>query len=62
MSEFELAIEMARRALNVPYADPDDDLRTISRQFLRLAKRENHCETCGAEDHATYEHSNEVQP
>jgi hypothetical protein len=35
MEENEIAIWMANKALDVPNADPDDELRTISRQFLR---------------------------
>jgi hypothetical protein len=40
MSEKEQAVKMANRALDVPWSDPDDDLRTISRQFLRAIERE----------------------
>jgi ribosomal protein S20 len=35
MTEKDTAIWMANKALEVPNADPDDELRTISRQFLR---------------------------
>ena len=38
-TEKDSAILMANRALDVPNADPDDDLRTISRQFLRAMER-----------------------
>ena len=34
-SEKQEAIALANRLLNVPSADPDDDLRLLSRQFLR---------------------------
>lgn len=35
MTEEQEAMWMANKALDVPNADPDDDLRTISRHFLR---------------------------
>jgi hypothetical protein len=40
VTEKEQAIWMANRALDVPYADADDDFRTVSRQFLRAIERE----------------------
>lgn len=39
LTEKEVAIQMATMALDVPNADPDDDLRTISRQFLRSLEK-----------------------
>lgn len=33
------AIYFANKALDEPSADPDDDLRTVSRQFLRALER-----------------------
>jgi hypothetical protein len=38
-TDLERAMFFANRALDVPYADPDDDLRTVSRQFLRLLEQ-----------------------
>lgn len=35
MSEKEIAILIANKALDLHNADPDDDLRTVSRQLLR---------------------------
>ena len=35
MSETDDAVKLANRILDRPYADPDDDLATLSRQFLR---------------------------
>ena len=35
MDERVEAIELANRLLDQPYADPDDDLRVLSRQLLR---------------------------
>jgi predicted transcriptional regulator YheO len=35
MSERRIADELAERLLDEPNADPDDDLRTLSRQLLR---------------------------
>lgn len=55
MNEKTQAKLMAERALDVPYADPDDDLRTISRQFLRALEREAalsaaaRCNRCAAD-------------
>lgn len=37
--EYKLAIKLADRLLDEPYADPDDDLRTLARQFLRAVER-----------------------
>ena len=34
--EMRQAYELADRILERPYADPDDDLAVLSRQFLRL--------------------------
>lgn len=34
-SELEDAVKLADRLLDVPMADPDDDLRMLSRQLLR---------------------------
>lgn len=39
ISEFDEAVRMANAALDRPYADPDDDLATISRQFLRTIEQ-----------------------
>ena len=35
MTEFEETVQLANRLLDEPYADPDDGLRMLSRQFLR---------------------------
>jgi hypothetical protein len=35
MTEEEEAVILANRLLEIPYADPDDDLRVLSRQLLR---------------------------
>ena len=40
VKEEDIAIWMANKALDVPNADPDDDLRTISRHFLRAIERQ----------------------
>lgn len=37
--EFELAKKVAEKLLDEPYTDPDDDLRTLARQFNRLNER-----------------------
>jgi len=37
--DYQNAVQFANEALDVPYADPDDELRTVSRQFLRLIER-----------------------
>lgn len=37
--DYEYAIEYANRLLDAPYADPDDDIRTLARQFLRMIER-----------------------
>lgn len=34
-TEHESAIRLANKLLDEPYADPDDDLRLLARQFLR---------------------------
>jgi len=39
MSERDEAIALANKLLDEPYADPDDDLRLLSRQFLREIER-----------------------
>jgi hypothetical protein len=33
--DYDAAVRAANKALDEPWVDPDDDLRTISRQFLR---------------------------
>jgi hypothetical protein len=38
-SEFDDAIKLAQRLLDEPNCDPDDDLRLLSRQLLRLHER-----------------------
>lgn len=38
------AIALANRWLNEPWADPDDDLRIVARQFLRAMERLTHVE------------------
>ncbi len=38
-TERELALKLADRLLDVPYADPDDDTRTLARQFIRETER-----------------------
>jgi NADH pyrophosphatase NudC (nudix superfamily) len=38
MNELDIAKFYAHRALNVPNRDPDDDLRTVSRQFLKAVE------------------------
>lgn len=48
-SEQELAIKMANRALDIPFIDPDGDLCTISRQFLRAVERESNLKSIIAE-------------
>jgi len=48
LTEFEEALLKADKALDEPYADPDDDLRTISRQFLRLNERYTQAKKEGA--------------
>ena len=40
MTEKEQAILLANKVLDRPYADPDDDLALLSRQFLRSLERE----------------------
>lgn len=40
MTEYEMAIKLADWILDRPYADPDDDLALLSRQFLRCVERE----------------------
>lgn len=35
MTELENALKLAEQLLNEPNCDPDDDLRTLSRQLLR---------------------------
>lgn len=40
MSEREEAIALAKRILDRPHADPDDDLAILARQFLRTRERE----------------------
>lgn len=35
MTEFDEAVYLAKRILERPYADPDDNLAMLSRQFLR---------------------------
>lgn len=37
--EYELSLKAADRFLDEPYSDPDDDIRTISRQFIRSTER-----------------------
>lgn len=37
--DYKQAIYAANKALDEPWADPDDDLRTVSRQFLRMIER-----------------------
>ena len=39
MTEYEETVQMANRILERPYADPDDDLAMLSRQFLRAVER-----------------------
>ena len=38
-TEYEKAVVLANRLLDEPYSDPDDDLRMLSRQFLRQIER-----------------------
>jgi hypothetical protein len=38
-SERDFAIRLANKVLDVLWADPDDDLRTLARQFLREISR-----------------------
>lgn len=40
-NEFQLTVKLAERLLDEPYADPDDDLRTLARQFNRAVERED---------------------
>lgn len=40
VSEFRQAVKFANAALERPSADPDDELATVSRQFLRAIERE----------------------
>lgn len=40
MTEREQAVALATEILGRPYADPDDDLALLSRQFLRALERE----------------------
>lgn len=37
--DYKRAIKYADNALDEPYADPDDEIRTISRQFFRQIER-----------------------
>lgn len=39
-TEYEKAIKLANQLLDEPYADPDDDLRLLARQFLRATEEE----------------------
>lgn len=39
MTEEKIAWELAHKVLDRPYADPDDDLATLARQFLRARER-----------------------
>jgi len=38
-SDYKNAVIFANQALDRPYADPDDEIATISRQFLRMIER-----------------------
>ena len=45
--EFARTLRLADRLLDEPYADPDDDLRTLARQFLRAVERSDpRCSGC----------------
>lgn len=39
MTEQQAAIDLANRLLDEPNSDPDDDLRTLSRQLLRRTEQ-----------------------
>lgn len=39
-SELEMAIQLAERLLDEPNEDPDDDLRILSRQLIRVHERQ----------------------
>ncbi len=39
MTEYEETVALANRLLDEPNEDPDDDLRTLSRQFLRQVEK-----------------------
>lgn len=41
-TERDEAIAIANRLLDEPMADPDDDLRTLARQFMRAVERASH--------------------
>jgi len=48
-NEKEFAIRLANKILDRPSGDPDDDLATLSRQFLRaLELRTPKCPKCGS--------------
>lgn len=42
--DYKQALYAADKALDEPNVDPDDDLRTISRQFIRMTERYEHLE------------------
>jgi hypothetical protein len=41
MSERIDTLQLANRLLDEPFCDPDDDLRTLCRQLLRTAERQD---------------------
>jgi len=45
MSEFDETVKLAKKLMEEPYADPDDDLRMLSRQFLRALEKVSRLET-----------------